>query len=178
MPHTVNGRLCTGRLFFSRTMGKQKKSKERFREVRNSSAQRDYFIDEALEAGLVLRGTEVKSVRQGMVQINDAFVRIDQGAPILYHAHIAPYAFGNTSNHNPYRPRKLLLNKREIRKWEQAIRSGGRAIVPLRLYFKQGLVKVEVALCRGKKLYDKREDLRKKEDQREVERATVSQWQR
>ena len=139
--------------------------------MRNSRARRDYFVDETLEAGMVLNGTEVKSIRQGMVQINEAFVRIDKGIPILYHAHIAEYAFGTNSNHNPYRPRKLLLNGKEIRKWEQSIQSGGRTIVPLRMYFKNGLVKIEVALCRGKKHYDKREDLRKAEDMRETQRT-------
>ncbi len=138
--------------------------------MRNSRARRDFFIDETLEAGVVLTGTEVKSIRQGMVQINEAFVRIDKGAPILYHAHIAEYAFGTSSNHNPYRPRKLLLNSREIRKWEQAIQSGGRTIVPLRMYFKNGLIKVEIGLCRGKKQFDKREDLKKEVDLRESQR--------
>lgn len=139
--------------------------------MRNSRARRDYFIDETLEAGVVLKGTEVKSIRQGMVQINESFVRIDKGVPILYHAHIAEYTFGTSSNHNPYRPRKLLLNSREIRKWEQAVQSGGRTIVPLRMYFRHGLVKVEIALCRGKKQYDKREDLRKEVDLRESQRT-------
>ncbi len=139
--------------------------------MRNSRARRDYFIDETLEAGVVLKGTEVKSIRQGMVQINEAFVRIDKGVPILYHAHIAEYAFGNTTNHNPVRPRKLLLSSREIHKWEQAIQSGGRTLVPLRMYFKNGLVKMEVALCRGKKQYDKREDLKKEVDMREAQRT-------
>ncbi len=139
--------------------------------MRNSRARRDYFIDETLEAGIVLKGTEVKSIRQGMVQINESFVRIDKGVPILYHAHIAEYAFGTTSNHNPYRPRVLLLNNREIRKWEQAVQSGGRAIIPLRMYFKNGLVKVEIALCRGKKQYDKREDLKREVDLRESQRT-------
>ena len=139
--------------------------------MRNAHARRDYFIDETLEAGIALKGTEVKAVRQGMVQIHEAFVRIDKGTPVLFHAHIAEYFFGTSSNHNPYRPRKLLLNQREIHRWEQAIQSGGRTIVPLRLYFKKGLVKVEIALCRGKKLYDKRDDLRKAADLREVERT-------
>ena len=138
--------------------------------MRNSRAYRDYFVDETLEAGIVLKGTEVKSIRRGMVQINESFVRIDKGVPILYHAHIAEYTHGTDSNHNPYRPRKLLLNKKEIRKWEQAIQSGGRTIIPLRLYFKEGLVKVEIALCRGKKQYDKREDLKKAVDVRETQR--------
>ena len=85
--------------------------------MRNSRAKRDFFIDETLEAGIVLKGTEVKSIRLGLVQINEAFVRIDSGVPILYHAHIAEYAFGTNSNHNPVKPRKLLLNSKEIRKW-------------------------------------------------------------
>lgn len=152
-------------------MSRKPKSKNRYREVRNSTAARDYFIDETLEAGVVLAGTEVKSIRQGTVQINDSFIRIDRGIPILYHAHIAEYRFGTSSNHNPYRPRKLLLAKRQIHKWEQAIQSGGRTIVPLRLYFKKGLVKIEIALCRGKKNYDKREDLRKAVDLRETQRT-------
>jgi SsrA-binding protein len=149
----------------------RKKEKERFKEVRNARARRDYFVDETLEAGIALRGTEVKSIRQGTAQINDAFVRIDKGTPILYHAHFSEYAFGTDSNHNPYRPRKLLLHKREIRKWEQVIQSGGRTIIPLRMYFKKGLVKVEIALCRGKKQYDKRDDLRKAVDLREAQRT-------
>ena len=148
-----------------------KKKAERYKEIRNSRAHREYFIDETLEAGIALRGTEVKSVRRGMVQINDAFVRIDKGVPILYHAHIAEYAFGSHANHNPYRPRKLLLHQKEIRKWEQAVQSGGRTLIPLRLYFKKGLVKVEVALCRGKRQYDKREDLKRAVDLREAERT-------
>lgn len=148
----------------------RKKNKERFKEVRNSRARRDYFIDETLEAGIVLNGTEVKSIREGAVQINESFIRIDRGVPILYHAHISEYAFGVGANHNPNRPRKLLLNKREIHKWEQAIQSGGRTIIPLRIYFKKGLIKVEVALCRGKKQFDKREDLKKAVDIRETQR--------
>lgn len=152
-------------------MSRKSQSKDRYREVRNSTAQRDFFIDETLEAGIVLAGTEVKAIRQGTVQINDSFVRIDRGIPVLYHAHIAEYRFGTSANHNPYRPRKLLLNKRQIHKWEQAIQSGGRTIVPTRLYFKKGLVKVEIALCRGKKMYDKREDLKKAVDLRETERT-------
>jgi len=149
----------------------RKKNKERFKEVRNSRANKDFFIDETLEAGIVLDGTEVKSIRQGTVQIGEGFVRIDKGVPILYHAHIAAYAFGSHANHNPYRPRKLLLNKREIRKWAQAIQSGGRTIIPLRMYFKKGLVKIEIGLCRAKKQYDKREDLKKAVDIRETERT-------
>lgn len=148
----------------------RKKDKKRFTEIRNSRAGRDFFIDEKLEAGIALKGTEVKSIRQGTVQLNEGFVRIDRGTPILYHVHITEYAFGSSSNHNPYRPRKLLLNSREIRKWEQAIQSGGRTIIPLRMYFKKALVKVEIGLCRGKKQFDKREDLKKAVDLRETQR--------
>lgn len=151
-----------------------KKEVSRYKEIRNSSALRDYFIEETLEAGIVLRGTEVKSVRQGKVQINDAFVRLDQGVPVLYHAHIAEYSLGTDANHNPYRPRKLLLNSREIRKWEQFTQSGGRTIIPLKMYFKKGLVKIQIALAKGKKLHDKRQDLKKKEEIREVNRAISS----
>ena len=148
-----------------------KAKKERYKEVRNNRVHRDYFVEERPEAGIVLRGTEVKSIRQGMAQINDAFVRIERGAPTLYHAHISEYAFGTDANHNPYRPRKLLLNRREIRRWEQQLQSGGRTLIPLRLYFKQGLVKAEIGLCRGKKQYDKREDLKRKADELEADRA-------
>jgi len=147
-----------------------KKKKKRFTEIRNARAGRDFFIDETLEAGIALKGTEVKSIREGTVQLSEGFVRIDQGTPILYHVHISEYAFGSSANHNPYRPRKLLLNSREIRKWEQAIQSGGRTIIPLRMYFKKALVKLEIGLCRGKKQFDKREDLKKAVDLRETQR--------
>jgi len=150
---------------------KKPEAASRYREVRNSRARHDYFIDETLEAGVVLTGTEVKSIRAGQAQINDAFVRFERGRPTLYHAHIAEYVFGNFQNHAPYRPRKLLMNKREIRKWEQELKAGGKTVVPLRLYFKQGLVKLQLGLARGKKMYDKREDLKKKIDKREMERA-------
>jgi SsrA-binding protein len=149
----------------------RKKTTERFREVRNVRAHRDYFIDESLEVGIVLQGSEVKSIRHGAAQINDAFVRIDKGVPVLYHAHIPEYAFGTSSNHAPYRPRKLLLHAREIRKWEQAIQGGGRTIIPLRMYFKDALVKVEIALARGKRHYDKREDLKRDADLMEARRS-------
>ncbi|NDV61052.1 SsrA-binding protein SmpB [Puniceicoccales bacterium CK1056] len=149
----------------------RKKKQERFKEVRNSRAHKDFFVDETLEAGIVLDGNEVKSIRQGTVQIGEGFVRIDKGIPILYHAHIAAYAFGSQASHNPYRPRRLLLNKREIRKWEQAIQSGGRTIIPLRMYFKKGLIKLEIGLARTKKQYDKREDMKKAVDIRETQRT-------
>ncbi|MEM8550679.1 MAG: SsrA-binding protein SmpB [Verrucomicrobiota bacterium] len=151
---------------------KHKKEPERFREVRNSKAGRNFFIGETFEAGIKLTGTEVKSIRAGKAQINDAFVRIDSGdVPTLYHAHILEYAFGNRENHNPTRPRVLLLHKKEIDKIKHEMEAGGQALIPLKLYFKCGLVKVAIALCKGKKLFDKREDMKKKDEMREAERA-------
>jgi len=144
----------------------------RYREIRNAKAFHDYFIEDKFEAGIVLTGTEVKSIRAGLAQISDAFVRIDGSIPILYHAHIAEYTFGSYANHNPYNPRRLLLHKREIRKIMQAIQSGGLTIVPLRMYFDKALVKVEIAVARGKKLFDKREDMKTAIAKRELGRAT------
>lgn len=143
---------------------------ERFREIRNAKAGRDYDIEEKFEAGLVLTGTEVKSIRSGLAQISDAFARVDDNRPTLFHAHIAEYTFGNYANHNPYRPRRLLLHKKEIRELRQSLESGGRALIPLRMYFKKGLVKIELALCKGKKMFDKREDVRRRTELREADR--------
>lgn len=140
-------------------------------EIRNAKARRDYELGERFEAGIVLSGTEVKSIRAGRAQLADAFGRIERGEAFLYNLHIAEYAFGNINNHPPKRPRKLLLKAREIRKIQQELEAGGRALVPLRLYFKGSLIKVELALGTGKKLYDKREDLKKRAQQREIERA-------
>jgi SsrA-binding protein len=148
-----------------------RETKDRYREVRNSKVRRDYFVEDSLECGVALLGTEVKSIRQGHVQINDAFVRIEQDVPTLYHAHIAEYSFGNYANHNPYRPRRLLMHKKELRKWQQQMQSGGKTLVPLKLYFKKGLVKVLVGLCRGKKQHDKREDLKEAAEWRDAERS-------
>lgn len=143
-------------------------------EIRNTKASRDYFLGDRFEAGIALTGTEVKAVRLGRANIADAFVRIDDGAiPILYHAHISEYDFGNANNHQPYRPRKLLLHGREIRKIVGEIRSGGKTVVPTRLYFRHGLAKIEIAIAQGKKLYDKRNDLKKRDDARYVRRAAM-----
>ncbi len=154
-----------------KTVSAKQKASERFTEVRNSKAYHNYFVGEKLEAGIVLKGTEVKSVRDGKAQITESFVRLDKGEPILYHAHIAEYSHGNLNNHEPLRPRKLLLNAKEIRKLRQEVEMGGQTIVPTRMYIKHGLVKVEIAVCRGKKLYDKREDFKKRTAMREAERA-------
>jgi len=152
-------------------MSAQKKNAVRYTEIRNSKALRDYFVDERFEAGIQLRGTEVKSIRAGKAQINDAFGRVEKGELWLYGAHIEQYAFGNIHNHDAKRIRKLLLHRHQVRKIEQALAAGGRALVPLRMYFKEALVKVEVALCTGKKLFDKRETLKKKVEMRDVEKA-------
>jgi SsrA-binding protein len=152
-------------------MSAQKKDSSRFSEIRNSKALRDYFVDEKFEAGIALKGTEVKSIRAGKAQINDAFGRFEKGELWLHNAHIEEYAFGNIYNHDSRRTRKLLLHRHQIRKIGQALQVGGRALVPLRMYFKDALVKVEIALCSGKKLYDKREDLKRKVSDREIEKA-------
>lgn len=152
-------------------MAAQKKDEKRFTEVRNSKALRDFFVDERFEAGIALKGTEVKSIRAGRAQINDAFGRVEKGELWLVNAHIELYDFGNRNNHAARRTRKLLLHRHQIRKIAQALDAGGRALVPLRMYFKDALLKVEVALCTGKKLFDKRETLKRKVVDREVEKA-------
>jgi SsrA-binding protein len=158
-------------------MAAKKETKPRFTEARNAKVHRDYFVGETVEAGLVLTGTEVKAIREGKAQINESFARIEpNGNPVLYHAHIEEYSHGNRHNHNPVRPRKLLLHKKEILRLKHEIEAGGQALIPTRLYFKQGLVKVALALCKGKKQYDKRDDLKKKTALREADRAIS--WRR
>lgn len=152
-------------------MSAQKKDPNRYTEIRNSKALRDYFVEEKFEAGISLKGTEVKSIRAGKAHINDAFGRFEKGELWLHNAYIEEYAFGNIYNHNTRRTRKLLLHRHQIRKIGQALKIGGRALVPLRMYFKEALVKLEVAVCSGKKLYDKRDDLKRKVVDREIDKA-------
>jgi len=140
-------------------------------EVNNPKAGRDYFIGPTYEAGIVLRGTEVKSLRAGRANIADAFIRISPKGPMLYHAHIAEYDFGNLNNHSTYRPRKLLLKQAEIAKIAGEVQSGGAAIVPLKIYFKHGLAKCLLAVGKGKKQHDKRHDLKERDAKREISRA-------
>lgn len=123
---------------------------------------------------MVLKGTEVKSIRAGKAQLNDAFVRMDKGIPTLYHCHIDEYSHGNRHNHNPVRPRRLLMNQREINRFRAAVEQRGRSIIPLRIYFSKGLAKVEIGVALGKKFYDKREDLKRRVELREAERAVAS----
>lgn len=152
----------------------KKKDGARFTEIRNAKALRDYTVEEKFEAGIALRGTEVKSIRAGRAQINDAFGRMKKGELWLMNAHIEEYAFGTIYNHETRRDRKLLLHKHQLRKVAEALEIGGRVVVPLRMYFKDALVKVEIAIGVGKKLFDKREDLKKKAVMREVDRALKS----
>lgn len=137
----------------------------------NRKARHDYFIEETFEAGIELKGTEVKSIRLGRVNLKDSYAHLKGSEVYLENMHISPYEQGNRFNHDPLRPRRLLLHKREIRKLIGATAQKGFTLVPVRLYFKGSLVKVELALAKGKKLYDKREDLAKREAQRDMERA-------
>jgi SsrA-binding protein len=137
----------------------------------NSKARRDYHILETIEAGIVLRGTEVKALRAGKGQIRDAFARIESGELLLYNAHIDEYSHGNRQNHSPKATRKLLLHKAEIRRWFGLAAVKGHALVPLGFYWKHGKVKVLLGLGKGKVERDKREDLKRKEAEREVQRA-------
>jgi len=155
-------------------MSAQPRDPHRYTEIRNAKAGRDYFLEHKFEAGIALRGTEVKSVRNGRAQISDAFGRVDGGEVWLCNAHIDPYEFGSDNNHDARRERKLLLHKHEIRRIAQALEAGGRVLVPLRLYFKDALVKVELALGTGKKQFDKREDLKRRAQDRDIQRALRS----
>jgi SsrA-binding protein len=140
----------------------------------NKKAYHDYFIEEKLEAGLVLQGTEVKSLRGGKANLSDAFMLVRDGEAYLHNLNISQYEFGNSQNHQPDRNRKLLLHRREIEKLYSRMREKGLSVVPLRLYFKNGLVKVEIGLAKGKKLYDKREDMKTKDSNRELAQVLKS----
>lgn len=138
----------------------------------NKKARHDYFIEEIIEAGIALTGTEIKSVRQGKVSIKESYAKIDKGELIIYGMNISPYKEGNRYNVDPLRPRRLLVHKREIRKLIGATTQDGMTIVPLQMYINErGLAKIEIALAKGKKLYDKREAIAKKDAKRSMERA-------
>lgn len=141
--------------------------------VTNAKARRDYHILATYEAGIVLHGTEVKSLRAGRGQIADAFARVENGEVLLYNSHIDEYAQGNRQNHAPKAPRKLLLHRSEIRKLQEAAAIKGRALVPLAFYWKNRRVKVALAVGEGKQQFDKREDLKRREADRELKRATM-----
>ena len=136
----------------------------------NKKAYHDYFIEDTYEAGIELAGTEVKSLRMGKCSIKESFIQIEHGEVFIYGMHISPYEKGNIFNKDPLRVRKLLLHTYEIRKIEGKIREKGYTLVPLKVYFKGSLVKVEMGVAKGKKLYDKRQDIAKKDQRRETER--------
>jgi SsrA-binding protein len=148
------------------------------REIRNPKARHRYFITDKYEAGIVLLGTEVKSFRAGQAQIGQSFARFIENELFLFNAHVSEYEFGGDENHEPSRPRKLLLKRRELNRLKVAIEAGGKTIVPLRVYFKGALVKVQLGLGTGKKLKDKRQDLKKRTAQREAEQALKSYQKR
>jgi len=137
----------------------------------NRQAYHEYFVDETFEAGIALTGTEVKSIREGKVNLRGAYARIRDGEIWLEGVHIAIYEQGTYMNHDPLRPRKLLMHRREINRLVGKIQTKGLTLVPLKLYFKENRAKVELGLCRGKKLYDKREAIKERESQRELARV-------
>ena len=150
------------------------KKQERYTEVRNPKALRDYSFEERFEAGIALRGSEVKSIRAGRAQLADAFARIERGEAWLYGLHIEEYEYSGYVKCDPRRARKLLLHRAQLRKIEQELETTGKALVALRLYFKEALVKVEIGLATGKKQFDKRADIKNREIDREIARVMRS----
>jgi SsrA-binding protein len=150
---------------------KPKLEKEHIKIIaQNRQARRDYFIVDEFEAGLVLKGTEVKSLRQGRANLKDSYARIINGEVFVYQMHIAPYPFAYYDNHDPLRPRKLLLHKHEIKRLYGKVNEKGHSLIPLRLYFKSGKVKIMLALVKGKRKYDKREAIKRRDEQRLAQR--------
>jgi SsrA-binding protein len=139
--------------------------------AKNRRARHDYHVVDSVEAGVVLKGTEVKSVRLGKVQLVDSFAKIDGGELFLYGVHISPYEQGNRFNVDPRRTRKLLVHRGEIRRLDRQVREKGMALIPLSVYLKRGRVKLKIGVCRGKRLYDKRRAIAERDAQREMERA-------
>ncbi|MBD3347715.1 MAG: SsrA-binding protein SmpB [Candidatus Eisenbacteria bacterium] len=139
--------------------------------AKNKRARHDYHIVDSMEAGIILRGTEVKSVRQGKVQLIDGYARVENGELYLHGVHISPYEQGGRYNVDPRRVRKLLMHKNEIARLERQVMEKGMALIPLSVYLKRGKVKVEVGVCRGKKRYDKRETIKRRDAARDAERA-------
>jgi SsrA-binding protein len=137
----------------------------------NKQARRNFFIDDTYEAGMVLVGTEVKALREGRANLTDSYAAVKDDEVYLHDMHISPYSHGNRYNHEPRRKRKLLLHRREIRRIYGKTRERGFTLIPLKVYFKNGKAKVEIGIGKGKKLYDKREDLKRRDDKRDMERA-------
>ena len=152
--------------------GKNKKKKNLTTpEILNKRARHKYHIGDTYEAGIKLQGTEVKAIREGKAQITEAYVRIDKGQAYLCNAYIQEYTFGNFNNHAPTRVRKLLLHKKEILRLQSDVDAGGKTLIPLKLFIRKGLVKLDFAVCTGKKLHDKRESLKADIARREADRA-------
>ena len=136
----------------------------------NRKARFNYFIEDEYEAGLVLLGTEVKSLRQGRANLTDSYASIKNGEVYIYNLHIGPYAFAYYNNHEPMRPRKLLLHKHEIKRLYAKVNEKGHSLIPLRLYFKDGKVKIIIAIAKGKRKYDKRESIKRRDEKRDLDR--------
>ena len=136
----------------------------------NRKARFDYFIEDEYEAGLVLKGTEVKSLRLGKANLKDAYARVKEGEVFVYQMHIGPYPFAYYENHDPLRVRKLLLHKQEIKRLNAKVNEKGHSLIPLKLYFKDGRAKLTIALARGKRKYDKREAIKRRDEQRDLDR--------
>ena len=147
------------------------KKKETSVMAQNRRARHDYFVLETWEAGLELRGTEVKSIRLGKCNLKDSYAAVKNGELFVYGMHISPYEKGSYFNTDPMRPKRLLMHKSEIRKCQQQVMQQGLALIPLSVYLKEGRMKLELALCKGKKLYDKRDDMAKRDAQRDIDRA-------
>ena len=139
--------------------------------AQNRRARHDYFVLETWEAGIELKGTEVKSIRLGKCSLKDCYAAVKNGEMLVYGMHISPYEKGSFSNTDPLRPKRLLMHKAEIRKAHQGVMQQGLALIPLNVYLKDGRMKLELALCKGKKLYDKRDDMAKRDAQRDIERT-------
>lgn len=136
----------------------------------NRKAYHDYFVEDRIEAGIILTGTEIKSIRAGRANLKDSYARIENGEVWLHQMHISPYEQGNRFNHEPLRKRKLLLNRKEIDKLWGKLQLQGLTLIPLKIYLKHGLAKIELGVCRGKKAYDKRDDIAERDAKREIER--------
>ncbi len=154
--------------------GAQPDKKRDFAVATNRRALHEYFVEQTLECGVALTGTEVKSLRQGKAQLADSYAMVDGDEVFLYHLHISPYEQGNRANHDPMRKRKLLLHRREIDRLWGLTRQKGYALIPLRLYFTRGRAKVALGVCRGKKLHDKRQAIAERDAQREIRREARS----
>ena len=144
--------------------------------AKNRKARHDYFIEDTLEAGIVLKGTEVKSIRNGRLNLKDSFASIDDGEIFINNMHISPYEQGNIYNVDPTRKRKLLLHKREINKLLGYIQQKGYSLIPLSVYLKRGKVKIQIGIVKGKKLYDKRADIAKRDAERRIQRAVSEKY--